>query len=253
MTAIKDFDLQEERDKLQSQLALLDDILRKKVEFEAGDKKLLDTKADLQQLSMKLATLEEDLAVQRAEIERDTKDHEAKKQQWKEKSDKFDCILFKDDISPNTSEPESDDLNQLKIASNWPKKIPIYLRSCFTFASSRRVFHLGNRLSMRQNYLCQLRRNYRKTWKRSPYCWSRFSRRLRQNSIEEKVKVAFSKGGDLMIRRLNPLATAGGYIRGRKLEWQKSTKNKGLVELGDKPSHYGMALADAALPKLLPG
>jgi hypothetical protein len=63
------------------------------------------------------------------------------------------------------------------------------------------------------------------------------------------VKVAFSKGGDLMIRRLNPLATTGGYIRGRKLEWQKSTKNKGLVELGDKPSHYGMALADAALPQ----
>jgi hypothetical protein len=122
MTAIKDFDLQEERDKLQSQLALLDDILRKKVEFEAGDKKLLDTKADLQQLSMKLATLEEDLAVQRAEIERDTKDHEAKKQQWKEKSDKFDCILFKDDISPNTSEPESDDLNQLKIAVELAKE-----------------------------------------------------------------------------------------------------------------------------------
>jgi DNA repair exonuclease SbcCD ATPase subunit len=122
MTAIKDFDLQEERDKLQSQLSLLGDILRKKAEFEAEHKKFLDIKVDVQQLSTKLATLEEDLAVQQAEIERDTKDHEVKKQQWKEKSDKFDCILFKDDVSLNASEPDSYDLDQLKIAAELAKE-----------------------------------------------------------------------------------------------------------------------------------
>jgi chromosome segregation ATPase len=96
---------------------LLDEILRKKAVLEAEEKKLLETKAEVEQLSTKLSTLEEDLAVQKAEIDRDIKDHEVKKQQWKAKSHKFDCILFKDDISLSTSEPESDDLVQLKIAA----------------------------------------------------------------------------------------------------------------------------------------
>jgi archaellum component FlaC len=122
MAAIKDFYLQEERDKLQSQLTLLDDILRKKAEFEAEHKKFLDIKADVQQLSTKLATLEENLAVQQAQIERDIKDHKIKKQQWKEKSDKFDCILFKDDVSLNASEPDSYDLDQLEITAELAKE-----------------------------------------------------------------------------------------------------------------------------------
>jgi hypothetical protein len=134
MAAIKDFDLQEERDKLQSQLTLLDDILRKKAEFEAEHKKFLDIKADVQQLSTKLATLEEDLGVQQAQIERDIKDHEIKKQQWKEKSDKFDCILFKDDVSLNASEPDSYNLDQLKIAAEPAKENYNLLHSCFTLA-----------------------------------------------------------------------------------------------------------------------
>ena len=47
--------------------------------------------------------------------------------------------------------------------------------------------------------------------------------------------------------QLVPLTTAGQFIRGRKLEWERETKNQKLVELGNKASHYGMALADATL------
>jgi hypothetical protein len=337
MTAIKDFDLQEERDKLQSQLSLLGDILRKKAEFEAEHKKFLDIKVDVQQLSTKLATLEEDLAVQQAEIERDTKDHEVKKQQWKEKSDKFECILFNDDVSLNASEPDSYDLDQLKIAAelakensdlfaqllhirelkkglpSWQSAIDETKLSLSTkeklredletlcpllksvFEKSEAEFHLNNEPEQLQKQIkTMVTRNsqlestisglQRSTEAKDKTISNQKSRILNLESdlrtkdqlvdslqtkfsflsaddepqiatvvnatnmtTEEKVNMAFMKGRYLIFRRLSPLALAGRHIRGRKLEWQKSSKDKSLLQKGNMSSHYGMALADASL------
>jgi hypothetical protein len=66
-------------------------------------------------------------------------------------------------------------------------------------------------------------------------------------SVEIQVQQAYQRGRNAVFNQLGPIATAGQFIRGRKLEWERDTKNQKLVELGNKASHYGMALADATL------
>ena len=65
--------------------------------------------------------------------------------------------------------------------------------------------------------------------------------------VEFQVQQAYLRGRIAVFNELGPLATAGQFIRGRKLEWESKTQNRKLVELGNKASHYGMALADATL------
>jgi hypothetical protein len=57
----------------------------------------------------------------------------------------------------------------------------------------------------------------------------------------------YQRGRISAFDQLLPLATAGRFIRERKLEWERDTKNQKLVDLGNRASHYGMALADATL------
>jgi hypothetical protein len=66
-------------------------------------------------------------------------------------------------------------------------------------------------------------------------------------AVDIQVQQAYKRGRNAAFNQLGPLTTAGQYIRGRKLEWESDNKNQKLVELGNKASHYGMALADATL------
>jgi hypothetical protein len=66
-------------------------------------------------------------------------------------------------------------------------------------------------------------------------------------SIEIRLQQSYERGRNAAFNQLVPLAKAGQFIRGRKLEWEKETKNQRLLDLGNKASHYGMALADATL------
>lgn len=63
--------------------------------------------------------------------------------------------------------------------------------------------------------------------------------------IADAVKLAVEEER----KKKNALCIAGAYIRNRKLEWQKpdDQQDSNVKELGNKASHYGMALADAVL------
>lgn len=65
--------------------------------------------------------------------------------------------------------------------------------------------------------------------------------------VEIQVQQAYQRGRNAVFNQLYPLARAGYFIRSRKFEWEGETKDQKLVELGNKASHYGMALADATL------
>jgi hypothetical protein len=68
-----------------------------------------------------------------------------------------------------------------------------------------------------------------------------------EKPVETQLEDAYQKGRNAVFNMLGPLARAGRFIRSRKLEWERGTKDQKLVELGNKASHYGMALADAVL------
>ncbi|RDW78405.1 hypothetical protein BP5796_06257 [Coleophoma crateriformis] len=69
----------------------------------------------------------------------------------------------------------------------------------------------------------------------------------------EDVQEAFDAGAKKVREDLIPLAQAGWNIRNRHHEWNldrdifSHEQDKGIIELGDAASHYGMALADSCL------
>ncbi|RDW84741.1 hypothetical protein BP6252_02331 [Coleophoma cylindrospora] len=69
----------------------------------------------------------------------------------------------------------------------------------------------------------------------------------------EDVQGAFDAGAKKAREDLIPLAQAGWNIRNRHHEWNldrglfNREQDKGIIELGDQASHYGMALADSCL------
>jgi hypothetical protein len=68
------------------------------------------------------------------------------------------------------------------------------------------------------------------------------------DALQAKINDAYRRGREDEQKILMPLAIAGSYSRGRKLEWVRGdNQNENIVGLGNKASHYGMAAADAAL------
>lgn len=67
-------------------------------------------------------------------------------------------------------------------------------------------------------------------------------------SYRQGAKQGLQQGRESEMKKWQPLAKAGAFIRGRKLDWVRGDRpNESIVECGNQASHYGMALADAAL------
>lgn len=66
-------------------------------------------------------------------------------------------------------------------------------------------------------------------------------------TIASNMKIAYQAGRSAQHREMVGLYTAGCAIRSRKLVWFGQIKDPKIDVLGNKASHYGMALADASL------
>ncbi|CZT08699.1 uncharacterized protein RAG0_13718 [Rhynchosporium agropyri] len=69
----------------------------------------------------------------------------------------------------------------------------------------------------------------------------------KSKSVVENMEISFERGRKFHFGEMAGLYDAGCAVRARKLEWLSSTNDEMIIGLGNKASHYGMALADASL------
>lgn len=69
----------------------------------------------------------------------------------------------------------------------------------------------------------------------------------KDKTITENMKAAYEEGRKYQYHQMVGPYGAGCAVRGRKLAWISSENDGLIIGLGNKASHYGMALADATL------
>ncbi|PVH78789.1 hypothetical protein DL98DRAFT_633786 [Cadophora sp. DSE1049] len=68
----------------------------------------------------------------------------------------------------------------------------------------------------------------------------------KSKTVAENMKAAYEEGRKYQYRQMAGPYDAGCAVRGRKLAWICSETDGLIIGLGNKASHYGMVLADAA-------
>jgi hypothetical protein len=277
MTTVKEIDLVGEHEKAKANLAMLENLLQITQEMEKEKVANSKNEAEVKELSTKFNAAKSELEKLKVSLTKEEEEHTLKAAVWKGKNDNLQRILFKAETSSTASSENDDDLEEaVQLAQDnvalFKQKLTIRQLSSAIKAKNPEIESLEAHLSKKQDMQSAMKTQLQKAMEQLAADKQNYRQnveaQLKSNSLvaslnnqidrlnndmlgkEQTIKSQVIKITELKstTKSLLPLSEAGHYIRSRKLEWEKiGTKNQGLVEWGNKASHYGMAVADAAL------
>jgi hypothetical protein len=277
MTTIKDMDLISEHEKTKANLAMLESLLQKAQQMEKEIVAGSITGAEVKEISTKFNAAKTELEKLKISLMKEEEEHILKAATWKGKNDNLQRILFKAETSSTASSENDDDLEEAvqlaqENAALFKQKLTIRQLSSAIKAKNPEIESLEVSLSKKEDMQSALKNQLEKTLEQLTADKESYRQnleaQLKSNSLvadlnnqidhlnkdvlgkEQTIKSQMNEISELKstTKSLLPLAEAGHCIRSRKLEWEKiGTKNQSLVERGNMASHYGMAVADAAL------